>query len=97
MDWIPLVWIVAGLLIVLLELFLSGFIAVFIGIGALVTGIAIALGLPGDARFHSSCSSASRLAACWGYGRGSPAGFRAACIRVAATRPMTTSLAAKPA
>ena len=48
MDWIPLVWIVAGLLIVLLELFLSGFIAVFIGIGALVTGIAIALGLPGE-------------------------------------------------
>ena len=48
MDWIPLVWIVAGLAIVLLELFLSGFIAVFIGIGALVTGIAITLGLPGD-------------------------------------------------
>ena len=48
MDWIPLVWIVAGLAIVLLELFLSGFIAVFIGIGALVTGIAITLGLPSD-------------------------------------------------
>jgi membrane protein implicated in regulation of membrane protease activity len=48
MDWIPIVWVVFGLLMVLSELFLTGFIAIFIGIGAIVTGIAIALGMPGD-------------------------------------------------
>lgn len=48
MDWIPIIWVVVGLLMVLSELFLTGFIAVFIGIGAIVTGVAIALGMPGD-------------------------------------------------
>lgn len=48
MNWIPTVWIVAGLLLILSELFFTGFVAVFLGVGALVTGIAIALGLPGD-------------------------------------------------
>jgi len=47
MEWMPIAWIVVGLLMVLSELFLTGFVAVFIGIGAIVTGIAVALGMPG--------------------------------------------------
>ena len=48
MDLIPLVWIVVGVLIILTELLVTGFVAVFFGIAAIVTGIAIALGLPGE-------------------------------------------------
>lgn len=48
MDWIPTIWVVVGLLLILSELFVTGFVAVFLGVGALVTGIAIALGMPGD-------------------------------------------------
>lgn len=48
MDLIPTIWIVVGMLMVLSEFFVTGFIAVFIGVGAIVTGIAIALGMPGD-------------------------------------------------
>ena len=48
MEWIPTLWIAIGLLLVLSELFVTGFIAVFLGFGAIVTGIAIALGLDGE-------------------------------------------------
>jgi membrane protein implicated in regulation of membrane protease activity len=47
MDWIALAWVVIGILIILTELLVTGVVAVFFGIGAIVTGIAIALGLPG--------------------------------------------------
>ena len=46
MDWIPLAWVAIGILIILTELLVTGIVAVFFGIGAIVTGIAIALGLP---------------------------------------------------
>lgn len=49
MNWpslIPLVWIIAGILLILLEFVLPGFIVIFFGIGALVTGLALFLGLP---------------------------------------------------
>jgi membrane protein implicated in regulation of membrane protease activity len=48
MEWIPTLWIAIGMLLVLSELFITGFIAVFLGFGAIVTGIAIALGMSGE-------------------------------------------------
>ncbi|MEE4299054.1 MAG: NfeD family protein [Pseudomonadales bacterium] len=48
MEYIPTIWIVVGLLLILSELFVTGFVAVFLGFGALVTGIAVALGMPGE-------------------------------------------------
>ncbi len=47
MDMTVITWIVAGLVLILLELFAPGFILVFVGVSALLTGIAIWFGLPG--------------------------------------------------
>jgi membrane protein implicated in regulation of membrane protease activity len=41
-----LLWFVAGAILMIAELFLPGFIAVFFGFGAVVTGLAIWMGLP---------------------------------------------------
>jgi membrane protein implicated in regulation of membrane protease activity len=41
-----IVWIVAGLILLVAELFFGGFIIVFFGIAAIATGIALWLGLP---------------------------------------------------
>ena len=46
-DWIPIAWVIGGVLIILTELVVTGIVAVFFGIGAIVTGLAIALGMPG--------------------------------------------------
>lgn len=47
-EWIPLVWVLVGVALVIVEVMLTGFVAVFFGIGALVTGIALWIGMPGD-------------------------------------------------
>jgi membrane protein implicated in regulation of membrane protease activity len=47
MQMAELVWIVAGLVLIISEFFFSGFIIVFFGTSALVTGIAMWLGMPG--------------------------------------------------
>jgi membrane protein implicated in regulation of membrane protease activity len=41
-----LIWITAGFILVLLELFAPGFILVFVGLSALITGVGIWLGMP---------------------------------------------------
>ncbi len=41
-------WIVLGFAVTIAELFLNSFVVVFFGAGAIVTGIAIWLGLPSD-------------------------------------------------
>ena len=46
MDSIPLIWIVAGIVMVLLEFVIPGLVIIFFGVGALVTGLAMLAGLP---------------------------------------------------
>lgn len=41
-----IVWIIVGLVLIVAELFLTSFVVVFLGIGALVTGILLWAGLP---------------------------------------------------
>ena len=43
-----IVWIVSGAAMILAEFLFSGFIVVFFGLGAVIAGIAIALGIPGS-------------------------------------------------
>lgn len=43
-----LLWFLSGAVLMIAELFLPGFIAVFFGFGALITGVAIWFGLPTD-------------------------------------------------
>jgi membrane protein implicated in regulation of membrane protease activity len=47
MDTIPLIWIAAGIVLILLEFVIPGLIIIFFGVGALVTGLALLIGLPG--------------------------------------------------
>jgi membrane protein implicated in regulation of membrane protease activity len=47
MDW-GLIWIVAGLVLIVAEFFISTFVIIFLGIGALVTGIALWAGMTAD-------------------------------------------------
>ena len=42
------IWIVTGAILVLVEFLVSGFIVVFFGLAAIITGLAIGLGVPGD-------------------------------------------------
>jgi membrane protein implicated in regulation of membrane protease activity len=46
MDSIALIWVLVGVALIVTELLATGFIAVFFGVAAMITGIAIALGLP---------------------------------------------------
>jgi len=46
MDFIPYLWVLAGILLACLEIFTPGFVVIFFGIGALMTGI-LALIFPG--------------------------------------------------
>lgn len=46
MDWIPIAWIVAGIVLILLEFVIPGLIVIFFGVGAIVTGLALLGGLP---------------------------------------------------
>ncbi len=41
-----LIWIIAGFVLVLMELFAPGFILVFVGMSALITGVGIWFGMP---------------------------------------------------
>jgi membrane protein implicated in regulation of membrane protease activity len=47
MDW-ALIWIVAGLAMIVVELFVSGFVIIFFGIAALLTGLALWAGMSPD-------------------------------------------------
>jgi membrane protein implicated in regulation of membrane protease activity len=49
MDFLPYLWLLAGVLLIGLELLTPGFVVVFFGIGALITGILSLLipGMPG--------------------------------------------------
>ncbi|NJN51918.1 MAG: NfeD family protein [Gammaproteobacteria bacterium] len=47
MDWV-LIWIVVGLALILVEFFVSGFVIIFFGIAALVTGLALWAGMSAD-------------------------------------------------
>ena len=42
------IWIVTGAILVLAEFMVSGFIVLFFGVAAIVTGLAISLGVPGE-------------------------------------------------
>lgn len=46
MDWLPYIWILAGVLLAGLELLTPGFVVIFFGIGAVITGI-LSLFIPG--------------------------------------------------
>ena len=48
MTLAELLWILIGLALIFLEFFLTSFLVVFFGVAALVTGIALTLGLPTD-------------------------------------------------
>ena len=45
-------WIIAGFGLLIAELFLSSFVVVFFGAGAILTGVAIWLGLPTGSGLH---------------------------------------------
>lgn len=47
MDWV-LIWIVVGLALILVEFFVSGFVIIFFGVAALLTGIALWAGMSAD-------------------------------------------------
>ena len=47
MDW-ALIWIVAGIVMIVIEFFVSTFVIIFFGIAALATGIALWAGLSPD-------------------------------------------------
>lgn len=47
MDWV-LIWIVVGLALILVEFFVSGFVVIFFGVAALVTGIALWAGMSAE-------------------------------------------------
>ncbi len=46
MDFLPLLWLLAGVLLIGLELLTPGFVVIFFGIGALLTGL-LSLLIPG--------------------------------------------------
>lgn len=46
MDWIPIVWVVVGVVLILSEVIVTGVVAVFFGVAAIITGLAIVAGLP---------------------------------------------------
>lgn len=48
MDWIALAWVLVGIVLIVIEVMTTGFVAVFFGIAAIVTGLAITAGLPED-------------------------------------------------
>lgn len=45
-------WIVIGFGVMIAELFLSSFVVVFFGAGAVITGVALWLGLPAESGLH---------------------------------------------
>jgi len=45
-SWVPFVWIIAGIVLILLEFVIPGLIVIFFGVGALVTGLAMFMGMP---------------------------------------------------
>ncbi len=47
MDW-ALIWIVVGLALIVVEFFISGFVVIFFGIAALVTGLALWMGMSAE-------------------------------------------------
>ncbi|MDP0500940.1 MAG: NfeD family protein [Verrucomicrobiota bacterium JB022] len=47
MELVEIIWVVLGLLLILGELLLGGFVIVFFGTSALVTGVALWFGFPG--------------------------------------------------
>lgn len=45
---LPLIWVTAGIVLILLEFLIPGLIIVFFGLGALVTGLALYAGVPSE-------------------------------------------------
>lgn len=56
-----IVWIVSGAAMIVAEFLFSGFIAIFFGLGAVITGISIAFGIPGATGMPYLIFSASSI------------------------------------